>query len=295
MAAAAVFSRNIVNKHYSISQLLTYMKCPLHFYFRYVEGLRVPMPPAVTLGKAVHSALETNFRQKIQSRKDLPINDVLDSFSDSFDAVDEETLWSEDESPEKVRGDGANLIRAYMTGLDWKGEPMTYRELNPETRKYERKRVEPLAPKIQPLLVEEPFEVRFDNDVGYTFVGRMDLVDDKGRIRDTKTTAKSPTQDMIDNDLQLTAYALGFRVKTGKIENGLMVDAIVKNSSPKLVSIETKRSREDIDRLMRILSQIANAVERGVFYCGCSNLYCGGPVSCQYWDLGKGKGCRYGA
>ena len=48
------------------------------------------------------------------------------------------------------------------------------------------------------------------------FIGRMDLVDDKIRIRDTKTSARTPTQDQVDTDLQMTAYSMGYRVKTGE-------------------------------------------------------------------------------
>lgn len=280
-------------KHYSISQLLTYLRCPLHYQFRYVEGIKPPPPSAVTIGIAVHSALEVNFRQKIKSKKDLPIDTVLDAYSDAFESKKKETLWKKDESPADVKDEGINLVRAYHTGLDKKGEPMIFATLNPATSKMIKKPVQPLSPQIQPIMVEEPFEVRFDNDVGYIFIGRIDVVDDKNQVRDIKTSARTPTQDQVDTDLQMSAYALGFRVLTGKTERGLLMDFIVKNRVPKIVSIETKRTREDIDRLLKILGHIANAVEKGIFYCSCNPIYCG-PENCQYWDMSSGKGCKYG-
>ncbi|MBU6415455.1 PD-(D/E)XK nuclease family protein [Patescibacteria group bacterium] len=269
------------------------MKCQLHYYFRYIEGVKIPPPSAVTIGIAVHSALEVNFRQKIKSRKDLPIDAVLDAFSDSFESAKKETAWEKDENPAEVKDEGINLICTYHTGKDRNGEPMMYRELNPETRKYEQKPIQPLSPNIMPLFVEEPFEIKFDNDVGYTFLGRMDLVDDQNRIRDTKTSARTPTKDQVDTDLQMTAYALGFRVKTGTTEKGLIMDYLIKNKAPKIMSVETKRTREDIDRLLKILGHIANAVEKGIFFCNCNPIFCG-PQNCQYWDMGGGKGCKFG-
>ena len=280
-------------KHYSISQLLTYQKCPLHYYFRYIEGLKIPPRSAMTIGSSVHAALEHNFKQKIESKIDLSQDEVLDYYSQSFDLAKPETLWEKDEKPGEIKDGGANLVCAYHTGKDLKGEQLVARELNPNTRKYEKKLIKPLSPQIQPLMVEEPFEVKFDNEVGYIFVGRMDLVDDKYRIRDTKTSARTPTQDQVDTDLQMTAYSLGFRVKTGRIEKGLVMDYLVKNTYPKLVSIETQRTEDDIQRLLNLMARISYAIDKGVFYCSCNPIYCN-PNNCGYWDLGNHRGCKYG-
>lgn len=279
-------------RHFSVSQLLTYQKCPLHYKFRYIDGLKIPPISAMTLGSSVHAALEHNFRQKIESHKDLKVNDVLDAFSDSFDLAKPETLWGKDEKPDKVKDDGVNLVCAYHTGKDRQGEPFIYRELNQKTRKYEKKPVKALSPTIQPLMVEEEFEVNFDN-VDYKFIGRMDVVDDKNRVRDTKTSARTPTQDQVDTDLQMTAYSMGYRVKTGKIEKGLMMDYIVKNGIPKVVSVSTKRTEEDIHRLLNLMGRIAHAIDSEVFYCSCNPIFCN-PNNCGYWDLGNGRGCKYG-
>lgn len=286
-------TQTATKKHYSISQLLTYQKCPLHYYFRYIEGLKIPPRSAMTLGTSVHAALEHNFKQKIESKLDLPVDEVLDAYSTSFDLAKPETLWDKDESPAEIKDNGIELVRAYHVGKDKNGDPMVCREMNPETRKYEKKIIKPLSPKIQPIMVEEPFEVQFENEVGYVFVGRMDLVDDKHRIRDTKTSAKSPTQDQVDTDLQMTGYSLGYRMKTGRIEKGLVMDYLVKNSHPKIVSVETQRNEEDIQRLLNLMARIAHAIDSGVFYCSCNPIFCN-PNNCGYWDLGNHRGCRYG-
>jgi putative RecB family exonuclease len=269
------------------------MRCPLHYYFRYIEGLKIPPRAPMTLGSSVHAALEHNFRQKIDSKLDLPTDEVLDAYSDRFDLAKPETEWEKDEDPAEIKDSGINLLCAYHTGKDRNGEPMMARELNSETRKYEKKIIKPLSPQIQPPLVEEPFEVKFENEVGYTFVGRIDVVDDKDMVRETKTSSKSPTQDQVDSDLQISAYSLGFRVKTGREEKGLVLDYLVKNVSPKVVSIETQRTKDDILRFLKILARISDAVGKGVFYCSCNPMFCN-PNNCGWWDFGGTKGCKFG-
>ena len=59
-------------RHLSVSQMKTYLICPLKYFYRYVQRLPAPKSPELSLGIAVHSALEVNFTQKIQSREDLP-------------------------------------------------------------------------------------------------------------------------------------------------------------------------------------------------------------------------------
>ena len=45
--------------HFSISQLTSYLQCPLRYYFEYVQGLPWPcVPSAVVYGASIHSAIE---------------------------------------------------------------------------------------------------------------------------------------------------------------------------------------------------------------------------------------------
>ena len=61
------------NRHLSVTQLKMFLRCPLQYEFRYIKGLKVPPVEAMTLGKSIHSTLEENYKQKIETKKDLPI------------------------------------------------------------------------------------------------------------------------------------------------------------------------------------------------------------------------------
>ena len=46
----------------SASRLNLWLKCPLAFRLKYIDGIQFPTPPAVFLGKQVHAALERHYR-----------------------------------------------------------------------------------------------------------------------------------------------------------------------------------------------------------------------------------------
>jgi len=136
---------------------------------RYLKGLKMPPVGAVILGKSIHKGLEQNFRHKKQTRIDLPLNKVLEAYSAFFDQTKQkeaEIDW-EGENPGKVKDEGIGLIKVYHKDV---------------------------APPIQPLAVEEEFELGFEN-VAYTLRGYLDLVDQYKIIRDTKTARRSYPKD----------------------------------------------------------------------------------------------------
>jgi RecB family exonuclease len=64
----------------SPSQAKTFVACPAKWYFRYVERLPEYVTGALAVGRAVHRALEGNFRQKLSSRRDLTAADLMAVF-----------------------------------------------------------------------------------------------------------------------------------------------------------------------------------------------------------------------
>ena len=152
-------------EHLSASQVNTYLTCPLQHFWRYHKHRKIPPKSAMSLSKSLHFGIEGNYRQKVESHQDLPLDDVLDKFSTDFDFRKHETLWAKDEKPPKVKDEGVWLLSLYH---------------------------QTVAPKVQPLHVEDSFEVPFENfDV--PLVGRLDLVDDSHLIIDHKTSGKAPS------------------------------------------------------------------------------------------------------
>ena len=48
----------------SASRLNLWLKCPLAFKFRYIDGIRTPTTPSLFIGKRTHDALEMFYRHR---------------------------------------------------------------------------------------------------------------------------------------------------------------------------------------------------------------------------------------
>lgn len=245
------------NSHLSISQINTYLRCPLQYYWRYVEGLKVPPASAVTFGLATHRAIEHNYSFKVVSGEDRPVEEVQEVFAREFDSLAPGTQWEEGEEPGAVKDEGIKTTALYM------------REVAPVTK---------------PVAVEQPFEVEFEN-VEYTLKGVVDLVDASETIIDTKTSKRAPSPDQLERDLQLTAYSLGYRAVTGRTETGLRMDYVVRTKTPKIVSLKSgPRDEREVNRLLKLIGYVARAIRDRLFFPQPHNFTCN-PNGCGYWTI----------
>ena len=75
---------NSLTELLSPSQVRCFMDCQIRWWFKY--GLKIPDEPTVNiaLGKAVHSALNENFAQKVDTREDLPTPGVVALFREAW-------------------------------------------------------------------------------------------------------------------------------------------------------------------------------------------------------------------
>lgn len=246
-----------MENHVSVTQIKMYLRCPLQYKYRYVDGLKIPPVSAMTLGKSIHSVLEINYKQKIESNQDLPTGKMLDLFSDCWEKEVKETVFEEDEKPGIVKDDGVKLISVYHAQI---------------------------SPTITPKHVEKEFELSFSN-VSYTLKGFIDLVDIADVIIDHKTAKRSMPENDVASDLQLTCYALAYRNIFGAEEKELRFDVMVRNKTPKIQQIPTKRTQADIDRFLKVLAYVSKAIGQGIFYpnenwmCGS----CGYRGRCEKW------------
>ena len=142
---------------YHQSQINMFLKCPRQYMFRYLMGIRSQPKAALTLGSAFDTATTVNLTQKIETKEDLKVSEVLDAYSDDFDKRSPDTEWADDD-PGEQKDMGARMIKVFQ---------------------------EQGAPGIVPATVQEGF--RIEGDDGYARVGTMDFTDVDGFVRDTKT------------------------------------------------------------------------------------------------------------
>jgi hypothetical protein len=252
--------------HLSYTQLNMLLRCGEQYRRRYIEGERVPPGSAGALGKSFHLAQESNYRQKITSKQDLPMGAVTAAFSDAFDVESKDVLWTPEEAETgiaKVKGDlkdeGVKLVEVYHTEV---------------------------APAVQPESCEEVIPVALDG-FPYDLKCVVDLVDDQQIVHDSKTRGKTPTAEEANKSMQLTAYALAYRVSRKEQERGLKLDRVVRNKTPKIVTLPTQRTNEQIGRFLETMARAAEAIQGGVFLPAPEGAWYCSPKFCGYYGTCK--------
>ena len=187
------------------SSLNTFLRCAKQWEYAYVYRFKRPPKLRMVTGTAGHKGLEVHLIEKRDTHKDAPLSVALDAYSDSFDEEVKEAEAPKNEAAEwKDKG-----IRSVKL---WHKE---------------------VAPTIQPALVEEPISFVIN---GQPYTGTLDLADVDDVIIDHKFPNKTPSN--ADNYLvNLVGYAIGFRQKTGRVEEMVRLDNIVQLKTPKYVRI----------------------------------------------------------
>lgn len=254
----------------SASSVNTFLRCGRMWYFAYVAGIKVPPTLRLIRGIAVHKAVEVNMFQKLTSKEDLPVDDVLDAYDTSWNTEAADGLLIEEsvkESPGEAKDKGYELVQLHH---------------------------EKVAPNIQPLWVEQPVQFTIN---GIPFSGQIDLAHEVPNldpdpeaeamgleIVDTKTTARKPSGDSYL--LNMTGYALASRQITGKKESNTRLDYLVAVKDPYYLPVSAGGPTSDaqIERFANVVESVAGAIEAGRFV---PNGLIGSPPACSWCGFRK--------
>lgn len=175
-------------EYISPSRLACWIKCPLAFKARYIEGIKTPTTPSLFVGKVVHSSLEMWYRHR-QLGLGVEPGDIAKQLVESWgQAVEEESMKFDTPAEEQaIQKQAAGLVMAYLVHVP--------------------------ADEPRPLAVETAIEAPLvdpttGKDLGIPLVGVMDLVLDEAAgplIVDFKTAARSAEPLEITHEIQLTS------------------------------------------------------------------------------------------
>ena len=252
----------------SASRLNLWLKCPLAFKVRYLEGVVSPTTPSQFIGRMVHRALERHYRHRqIGSRIEAPV--LIEQLSASWEAAasDECVGFENIEVENACREQTLNLVRAYLAQV-------------PDDESH------PLAVEAA---IESPLvDPANGEDLGLPLVGVIDLVlaePDGPVIADFKTAARGGEMLEITHEIQLSAYSYLFRHASPEPEGALEIRSLIKTKTPK---IETHRyghrTENHLRRLFAVIRAYLDALDRGHFPIRPSHM-CG---SCDF----LGSHCR---
>lgn len=241
--------------HVSHSQISMWHRCPRQWEFRYVKGLKIPPSGALVEGGCYHKALEENFRQKIVTMEDLPLDDCLDIFSDEWEdrLLQEEIIDWGNRTPGFHKDEGISLVTEYIATTSFM---------------------------VQPVKVEE---ISVSEVAGVKFVCVPDMEDVRRIIIDHKTSARAYSQDDVDKDLQASAeaFALGRPIVFHN-------HVAVKTKIPKIQIVKSYRTHTDIDWWVEMAAQVVTQMKVGIAPPNPTGWWCS-PKFCGFYEL-----CRTG-
>ena len=234
----------------SPSSLNQFLDCQTRWFYRRVLGLPDKRGAALALGAAVHKAVETNFRQKIETKEDLPAEGVTAVFMDAFTReLDSGVELEKTDCVADLREAGEIMTRVYM---------------------------EQCAPRIQPAAIE----VHVSGKIGDVPVqGFIDLLDTDGQIVDLKTAKAKPSQVSPGYLLQVSTYAMIEPRSNGRAR----LDTLTKTKTVGLHSQSLEIGQADRRHAERLYSIAREQMQTGLFIPNRGSHLCSRKY-CAYWE-----------
>lgn len=244
----------------SASQISTYLACPRKWRFRYELRLAAEhRPAALSLGRAVHSAIEALHLAKLEGES-VETATLLRTFRADWQAeLDSGLSFKSDESPGMLRWQGEHLVAEYARWL-------ADRKVVAAEQPFEIDLVDPETGEVSGERLRGYFDVILEGDV----------------VGEVKTAARRFDEGTLSRKLQFSAYAYAWRELRGR-EPTVLVVSLLKQKKPELSEAVAKRTREDDAFFVQLALEVANAIDRRAFPANPSFM-CG---DCEY-----AKACR---
>jgi len=235
----------------SYSQIETFKTCPMHYKLRYIYKIPTPTSASISFGISIHSTFNEFYRKVKDGAKPTEklICEILKNnwIDDGFSSKEHERKFFE-------KG------KVYLSGF----------------------LKESFNPKKLPILLEQKFTIPLDKTlkIGGT-IDRIDqLKDGSLEIMDYKTGATIPTQKEVDNNLQLSFYALAATKILSKPFNRkpeeIKLSLYYLDSQEK---ITTTRTQKDLDKATQEIFKVRDEICKSDFKCS-NHFFCQGK--CEY-------------
>jgi RecB family exonuclease len=171
----------------SYSAIDTFQNCPLKYKYQEIDKIRTPKGSEAVFGTAVHESLRFFHSQEPRI---VTEQQLLDFFREKWESTKNSAVWSDESLKGLWYNEGVRILKDYAK----KNDPA----------------------KTHILGLETFFEIAIDDEKNaekHILVGKIDRMDNIGEesieVVDYKTAKKMPSQKEVDENLQLSLYALG--------------------------------------------------------------------------------------
>ncbi len=258
----------------SYSALETYQNCPLKYKFQEIDKIKVPKSKEAVFGTLLHSTLKFIHTPSILSPT---LEQALDYFSKNWNSE----VFADETEERAAFSQGVEIIQNYYKKNDLSKINIVDLETKFEVEIGNNKSFLNNSSSLK----LNTTEVKNETHIIAGIIDRIDKTEDGYEIIDYKTTKKMPSQEKVDNDLQLSIYLWAFLARYPKeIENldKIKVSLYYLKHGVKLSSVRTLKQLKESERLFLDTIEI---IKSGSFGPIISPLcdWCGYQNRCPMW------------
>lgn len=240
----------------SYSSFDTYRNCPLKYKFKEIDKIKEPKSKEAVFGSVLHDVMKFIHTPGILSPT---LDQAMEHFNNSWNPA----VF---ESPEEERSaftQGVKIIQDYYK----KNNPADFNIVNLESR--------------------FQFEIGLENNrhIVSGIIDRIDKTEDGFEIIDYKTQKKMPTQERVENDMQLSVYLQAFLSQYPNEAKNLDKLTVSLYFLKHGVKLSAKRTLEQLRKSEEAFLDTIKLIEVGEFPPNVSPLcdWCGFQNRCPMW------------
>lgn len=244
---------------YRQSSIADFLKCGIYYQFRHKMGLQVQANSSRTVGSVSDQTFNHILIQKMAG-KEVTVQEALAVASDNFEKARPETVW--DEPADSLKDATLSIVKVF---------------------------VEQVAPKIQPVAVQETFTHETPE---YFLTGTLDYRESSGVIGDAKTSSPQRASSyQVNHRLQPAMYWWATHKTTGIEPTGFRFDIITRTTTrlPDYRFVEGKVTETDIEDLFYAVNRVHTADQAGIYLPAMEGSWQCTKKWCPFWDKCKGR------
>lgn len=248
------------------SEIKDFLKCGILYDFKHVQRIKTPPAAVATLGNSFDAGVTRNLIRKIESGKDLLLNEVLDAYSTDWDIRAPETDF-DGEDPGTLKDTGIKMLKLHH---------------------------ENIAPTLDPATVQESFKI--ETDAGFDIGGTLDITTKDDVIIDNKTCSRARasdyTNEKVNHAFQPVMYDFAFEALRGRKAKGFRFDMVLRPSKtlpPEIRQGFAPITDEARNQVFNSIVNVSKAIDAGIALPAAEGSWWCSKDWCGYWNRCKGK------
>lgn len=259
----------------SYSAIDTYQSCPLKYKFQEIDKIKTPKSKEAIFGTTVHSTMKFIHTPGILSPT---LDQAMEHFSNSWNPA----VFENADEERAAFSQGIQIIQKYYHA----NNPADFNIIDLESRFNIEIGDRPVEYSQSEVASGEFNGVKDnENHIVAGIIDRIDKTEDGYEIIDYKTTKKMPSQEKVDNDLQLSVYLKAFLKRYPKEIANLDKIKVSLYYLKHGVKLSSTRTVEQLQKSEQLFLDVIKLIETGKFEPAISPLcdWCGYQNLCPMW------------